>query len=518
LILIVQWNKSSQFIRMSFFMGKTKISLIKHTFFNHSFKKTDFSFKEEEFSLDQLNYEFSSLYQVLLSNKTHWSEENAAVLCLYSLCDLLISYYQLDYVGSDLEQLKQRRKELKNLYKIDLAQKKQKSSDNFPEFIMGGIRTGLSSLQSISKLRKYIGNINTVRSQFSYSRGFANYAIVYLQKSAISELIKEVNKALGNQYSFVEGVYFLDKSREAITDIGIALYALRFLIHFILLMKHIIESAINDELSTKKVLKQEMEKRGFTMASDLVWAVVGLLTTYNKVFHIAESASSVIVIAFLIFDALLFLAQWFFEANRYQNRLQTLQRQLKDATTLEHAVIQRQIDVLNDEWEAQCTYFTINIVAANLIATSFAISLLCTGPLALAGLALLSLLGNALYNTAEEYKKYQKSAIAVRRELTNGTILDDEHHRQLLSVLNEKCDKSYQDFWKSLAFNVGGIAFIITAAVASWPVALGLTCIYVGYRLYDMYQKQLTAKNDTSEDIYRLLEPDESARTTVQFA
>ena len=136
----------------------------------------------------------------------------------------------------------------------------------------------------------------------------------------------------------------------------------------------------------------------------------------------------------------------------------------------------------------------------------------------MAGLALLSLLGNALYNTAEEYKKYQKSAIAVRRELTNGTILDDEHHRQLLSVLNEKCDKSYQDFWKSLAFNVGGIAFIITAAVASWPVALGLTCIYVGYRLYDMYQKQLTAKNDTSEDIYRLLEPDESARTTVQFA
>ncbi|HHT0594325.1 TPA: hypothetical protein ACTXXA_002726 [Legionella anisa] len=492
-------------------MGKSKIGLIKHTFFNDSFKKTDFSFKEEAFRLDQLKYEFSSLYQVLGSNKSYWTEERFIALYLSFLCDLLISYYRLDYVGSDLEKLKQCRKKIEAFYKIESIQEKQKSVEGFSEFVR--VKVGksipdfLSSLISISKLRQYIGTINTKRSQFSYSRGLANHAIIYLQKSSISELIQEINKVLGNQYSFIEGINFLNKSREAITDLGIALYALRFFINLILMIKHIIESAISDELSAKKVLKQEMEKRGFTIANDLVWAVVGLLTTYNNFFHIAETAVPLITLAFLTFDTLLLLGQWIFEASQHHDRIHELQEQLKEATVWEQAVIQRQIDVLNDEWEAQSTYFAINVLGANIIATCFALSLLCTGPLALAGLALFSMLGNAMYNTSEEYKKYQKSSIAVRRELENGTILDDAHHHQLLIKLNEECNKNYCEFWKSLAFNVGGIAFIITAAVASWPLAVGLTLIYVAYRLNDAYQKQLHNQEESPQNIYRLLSP-----------
>lgn len=224
--------------------------------------------------------------------------------------------------------------------------------------------------------------------------------------------------------------------------------------------KHIVQFSINEELSSKKVLKQEMEKRGFTMASDL----------------------------------------------------QELHAQYKDATVFEKAIIQRQIDFLNDEWQAQCTYFAINILGANVIAVSFAISMLCTGPLALAGLAFFSLLGNALYNASEEYKKYQKSKIAVRRELSNGEILKDEHHYELLNVLNEECSQNYSQFWNTLAFNVGGITFIITAAAASWPVALGLTLVYLVYQLNDAYQKQLGKKNmeGTLNDLYRLVNPEQS--------
>lgn len=490
-------------------MGKSKIGLIKHTFFNNSFKKNDFSFKEEEFRLDQLKYEFSSLYQVIISNKSNWAEDSPIVLYLYFLCDLLISYHELDYVGSDLEKLRQCRKKIEEFYKIGHVQEKQKSIEGFSEFMREELRMNtlgyLSSFTSISKLRQYIGTINTKRSQFSYSRGLANYAIIYLQKSSISELIQEINKVLGNQYSFSEGINFLTKSREAITDLGISLYALRFFINLILMIKHIVESAISEELSARKVLKQEMEKRGFTMANDLVWTIVGLLTTYNNFFHIAEAAVPLITLSFLTFDTLLLLAQWIFEACQYHDRMHELQEQLKKATVCEQAIIQRQIDVLNDEWEAQCTYFAINVLGANIIATSFVISLLCTGPLALAGLALFSMLGNALYNTSEEYKKYQKSSIAVRREVTNGNILDDEHHHQLIRKLNEECNKNYCEFWKSLAFNVGGIAFIITAAVASWPLAVGLTLVYVAYQFNNAYQKQLQNQDEAPQDIYRLL-------------
>lgn len=503
-------------------MGKSKIGLIKHSFFYNSFKKIDFSFKEEEFCLDQLKYEFSSLYQVLVSNKSYWTEESFIVLYLYFLCDLLISYYHLDYVGSELEKLKQFRKKIEALYKIDHVREKQKSIEGFSEFIREEVQTSildfLSSLISISKLRQYVGTINTKRSQFSYSRGLANYAIIYLQKSFISELIQEINKVIGNQYSFVEGLYLLNKSREAITDLGILLYTLRFFINLILMIKHIVESAISDELSARKVLRQEMEKRGFMMANDLVWAVVGLLTTYNNFFHISVTIVPLITLAFLTFDTLLLLVQWIYEASQYHDHMHELQGQLKNATVWERAVIQRQIDILSDEWEAQCTYFAINVLGANIIATCFAISLFCTGPLTLAGLALFSMLGNALYNTSEEYKKYQKSSITVRRELANGQILDEEHHHQLLRILNEECNKNYCEFWKSLAFNVGGVAFIITAAVASWPIAVGLTLVYVGYRLNDAYQKQLHNKESISQDVYRFLNLEYLEESSLQFS
>ncbi|PWY57037.1 hypothetical protein DGG96_01080 [Legionella qingyii] len=505
-------------------MGKSKIGLIKHAFFNNSLKKNNLSFKEDEFHLDRLNDEFLSFHQVFISNKSCWTQESVTVHYLYFLCDSLISYYQLDFVDSDLKKLKQFRKKLEAFYKIDLAQEKRKSIDNFSEFMIEGLQTSildhLTSFISISKLRQNVGALNTWRSQFTHSRSLANYVIIYLQKSSVSELIQEVNTVLGNQYSFIDGINFLNNSRKAITDLGIFLYTFRFVINLILVLKHILQSAISEELSSKKVLKQEMEKRGFIMASDLVWAGVGLLTTYNNFFHIAGSAVPLIIVASLTFDTLLLLAQWLFEAGQYQDHVQELQTQLNDATTFEQAVIQRQIDVLNDEWEAQCTYFAINIVGANLIATCFAISMVCTGPLALAGIALFSMLGNALYNTAEEYKKYQKSSIAVRRELANGKILDDDHHRQLLKNLNDECSKNYLEFWNNMAFNVGGIAFLITAAVASWPIALGVTLIYVGYRLNDTYQKQLNPKEEAVQDIYRLLELDseQSEGVCLQFA
>ncbi|WP_115709601.1 hypothetical protein [Legionella sainthelensi] len=489
-------------------MRNPQISLIKHAFFNHSYKKQDFSFKEDEFNLEQLRKEFFLLQQVVLSNKSYWLKDNEAVFYLLYLCDVLILYYQSDYVNSDLQKLNQFRKEIETFFQEDRV-KKRKGIDKFPDFILNELRVNfqnsLSIFISISALRKCVGDLNTNRSRFTYSRGLAKHFITYLQKSSIAKFIQEVNKILSNPYSFTEGMDFLNKSSKRITDLGIALFTFRFLLNLILTIKHVLQAAMRDELSTNKILRQEMEKRGFVMASDLVWATVSLLTSYNQFFHIAQALISPIVVTFLIFDSLLLLAQWIFEANQHNELLHELQAQQKDTTSFEYAVIQRQIDVLNDEWESQCSYFAINIFAANIIAISFAISMLCTGPLALAGLAFFSMLGNALYNTSEDYKKYQKAKRTVQRELFNGTILNDEHHQQLLTTLNEKYVQSHRQFWKALVFNVGGIAFIITAAAASWPIALGLTLAYMIYCVTDAYQKQRMNKEEIPHDVYRLL-------------
>lgn len=494
-------------------MSKSKISLIKHTFFNHSsLPNSDFSFSDDDFDLDQLTTEFLTVYQLFLSNKQHWQKCPELVLYMHFICDLLICYYEYDYLGLELEKLKEHKKTIDSFIKEYGLLEKTTTIDPFTILLLERLKFNLPKYNftfvSLSKLHKEISSLNSKRSQFGYSRALATLAVEYLQSCAVSDLIYELNQLLGNRYSFIEGLNLLNKSRDVMTILGIALFATRLLINLILMTKHLFQAAFSKELSVKKELRQELAKRGFVIASDLVWCLVGFLTTFNNLCNISSLFVPPIILTFLIFDTLLLLGQWFFESTKHQARLQELINQKEGATQLELIMINRQIDLLNDEWEAQCAYYNINILGANILALSFAISMFCSIPLALAGLALCSMLGNALYNTAEEYKKYQQLKIAVNREMTNGLIINNDHHKELLAKLQEECNELHAAFWQSLTFNVGGLAFIITATVVSWPVAVALTVAYVGYQLHKLYQKQFaTNHKEITHDVYRFLTP-----------
>jgi hypothetical protein len=494
-------------------MKKSRISLIKHGFFDESLKKIDgFSFKEDDFNLAQLQSELSSLYQLFISNKKYWLKNSKIVSYMYYLCNLMIRYFQYDYVNADLQKLEEKRKEIEEFIKENFSKIEQDSINTLSHSLKDNTVDDTPSFVSISKVRKHISMLNTDRSHWGYSRALANHAIIYLQNSGVSEFINTGNEVRGNQGISTDILNLLNKSREPLTIMGITLYMLRFLINLMMMLKHIIQAAINKELSSKKVLQQEIEKRGFTMANDIVWATVNLLTTYNNFFHISALAVSPIIVSFLTFDALLFIAQWSFEAIKYNKRLQELLEQKIEATVLEQAVIQRQVDLLNDEWEVQCAFYLINFLAATILVISFGISMLCSGALALAGLAFFSSLGNALYNATDEFKKYQQAKISVQREQSNGQILNDLHHQKLIKDLNRECCQAYTDFWNTLAYKIGGTAFIITATVVSWPIALSITIIYMAYRLNNTFQQSLNQESKEQEephDIYRIFNFDQ---------
>lgn len=479
-------------------MRKSKISLIKQGFFNKSLKGNDyFSFMEDDFDLNLLQGEFSTLYQLFIANNTHWLKNCEVVAYMYYLCNLMILYYQNDYVRADLEKLRVQRQEIEVFIKENFSLEEQKSITQFSDGLKTNTLDDPPSLISISKVRRHISILNTNRSHWGYSRALANHAIIYLQKNC------------GPIFVSADIINLLNKSREPLALLGILLYTLRFFIHLVLLIKHIVQAAINKELSVKNVLKQEIKKRGFTMVSDMVWAVVTSLTTFNNFFQISASAVSPIIMIFLAFDALIFIIQWTTDTTQYKKHLQELMTQKNEATGFELAIINRQIDLLNDQWEVQCAYYLLNILAANILVISFGLSIICSGPIVLACLALFSMLGNALYNASEEYKKYQHSRIAVWRETSNGIKLNDEHHQKLVDELNRECSQACADFWKTLAYNVGGTAFIITAAVVSWPIALSITLTYMTYRLHHAYQ-QKSEEPEISHDIYRLFHPEQS--------
>lgn len=494
-------------------MGKSQISHIKQAFFNHTLSNdTHFSFAQADFDLNQLHNEFSSLYQILRSNKEYWANHVEVVLYASYICDLMIRYYEIDYHPTEIEKLKKQKKEIDSYVQgHSLSNESSSSNNTFFIFLLEKIKNNFdapsTSLDTLTTIRQKVGKLNTNRSKFGYSRALAMQLLDYLEHTSFFELIQEMNDILGNQYGFVDGINLLNQSRETLAALGIILFAFRFIINLIIGIKQIIQASVEKELSLSKVFKQELERRGFTMASDLVWSLVGLLTTYPNFFHVPIASVSPIILAFLVFDALLLLTQWLYEAANYKKQVQKLTEQQISAKPTELLVIQRQMDLLKDDWEAQCSYYAINILGAHILAISFAATLIYTGPLAIAGVALFSMLGNALYNTAEEYKKYKKAQISVNRELANGEILNNEHHQQLLSLLREERNEAHTELWDSLTFNFGGIAFIITATVVCWPVALVVTIGYIGHQLNKSYQKQLHLHDHDgiAHDLYRFI-------------
>ena len=487
-------------------MSTSKISAIKHGFFDKSLKKKhDISFKENDFDINQFQEEFHSLYQLFISNKQHWLKEKEIVSYMYYMCILTGLYYQYDYVNEDLQKLSEKRIEIEQYISKHFSKKEQASISERSNKLKSYFTEHQASFISISKLRKYAAMLNANRSYWGYSRALANHAILYFQTHCPSHFNTTANDMIGEQCISQEIINLLNKSREPLVILGITLHSLRFTINFSLLIKHVVEAARNNELSTKNVLMHELEKRGFTMASDLVWAIVTLLTNYNVFFQISKSAVAPIIVGFLGFDALLFLAQLTTEAVKYNQRMLELISQEESATPLERIVIRRQIDLLNDEWEVKTAYYFINILAANLIIIGFGMSLLCTGPFVLAGLSLMCSLGNALYNTTDKFKTYQQARIAVQRELSNGKILNDEHHQKLIIELHKEFERANIDFWNTLAITTTGTAFIITAAVISWPIALSLTLSYIAYRLYEANNGNSveSGKQELIHDIYR---------------
>lgn len=499
-----------------------KISLIKQGFFNKSSSKVeDFSFTENSFDLHQFQKEFSSIYQLFNANKHHLKTENELVLYLQYLCKVMIQYYRYDYVRESLNDLLKKEKEIAEFINNN-AMKKDESSPKKRNRLVDTVKMSIESYIAIftssSRAREFVSRIVTNRSYWNYSRTLAIFISRCLENQGILNLIKEFNDKLGHHYSLDDFIRFIESPQSILRALSVSLYLLRFSMSFILMMKHIILAINNKQLSGKKVLDHEIEKRFFSMANDLVWGIVNLLINYNKFFNIPSVVAAQLSLTFLTFDLALFAAHWAFEANHYHKRRNELILQKRNkASPLQLAVINRQLDILNDEWKVQCAYYRFNIFAASLFIVAFGATFLFSGPLILTCLAAISMLGNALYNSAADFKRYRQASIAVERELINSkTLHDGESHQDLLKELTIECSQANLAFWKTLVFNTAATSLLITAAAISWPIAAMLAVSYVAYRLADGYysHQQSLNKKPINRDIYRLFSPEKSGNSS----
>ncbi|WP_412754227.1 hypothetical protein [Legionella donaldsonii] len=500
-------------------MPPSHLNQLKDSFFNKKPKVSEaFDFKAADFNLNQLDAEFSSLYQLFLSNKKRWEKDrdNDIVCCMEALCDLMILYYQCNYDEATLNDLQKKKAEIVSFKTPSASSKSKEGKKAVPlsSFLRNKVSDTVSdykaSLTDSAKFRDNISNLNNNRIYWIYCHGMINNAIVLLQKSGIPDYLKRVNATFGHHYSMDDFVKALDKPQQVLYVLSVSIYALRFIINLVTVTKRVMDAESGNDLSGKKVLKQELEKSGFSMLNDSVWGTVNLLTNYNKLFHISVAAADKITVAFLVFDVALILASWLFEKAKYNHRIAELEEQQTTGlpkSVQQLAVINRQIDILNDEWAAQTSYYAFNVIAASAVVAGFGATLIFTGGLSLAYLAALSMLGTAMYVSADDYKTYKNSTIAIQRELVNGKLVDDTIHQELLIQLKKESSDAYSNFWKGLFYNTTGPAFFITAAAVSWPVALLMTAAYLFYQIDNSHKESMAENNSVPETpgIYRLI-------------
>ncbi|MDX1837033.1 hypothetical protein DIZ81_05005 [Legionella taurinensis] len=494
----------------------SRIGLIRQGFFNPSLKASHpppFSFIDD-FNLNQLRFEFSSLYSLFIANQSLMKNHQEVVFYLDYLSQMLMDYYTVDYVADELEKIRLKKQTITRFIQDDFVLEKTPED---PE--IRGDQSPLSpwltlkkttvsvgkTVKSSARVRSYVARLIAARSYWNTSRSLANQVIRLAVASGVSAEFMRFNQALGVYCGVSEVMQVLDQMQGVLRVSSVALNGLRLLINTSTFLKHLIHAASNDNLSLKKVFLQEIEKRIYTLMDDSMWTSVNFINNYRELVNLSAPAAARLSLIFLGMDAVMLLVSWLIEMKNYCQRLQELKSKKKEEITAwEAALIHRQINLLADEWQVQCDYHVFNLVAAILLCTVFAMTLLTVNPVLLGALALLSMVGNAMYNSANEFKQYRQAASRVTREKSNR--LSGLKGIQPLLELTARQDEAFAVFLDSFLFNVVFTASLIAAAAVSLPLAGMMVLCYAGYKLTQACgEKTSQAESAVSpECVYRL--------------
>lgn len=491
----------------------SQINQIKDSFFYKSPKQPiSFDFTAGDFNLNQLDAEFFSVYRLFIANKSRWENdrENEVVLLVDALCDLMIQYHECHFVQGKLADLKKKKEEITAFRESKplVATNKIIPNSLFIENKwIDKLLVFVRSLNSTAQLNSHLGNLDDYRTYWNNCRNLANHLVLSLQGNGVSQFIDAMNRRIGHPYNTDDFLKMLNKPNNTLAALSVGIYSLRFMLNLVVMCKHSIEAALGNKLSGQKVLQQEMEMRGFTMLNDMVWGPVNLLIYRQKMFHLSSAAIVNTVAVSLVFNVAQVVMHWLFDLIKHHNCILALEKQKGNLAigSQKLAVINRQIDILNDEWEAQSAYHAFNLAAASSQAVGFGVIFLLFGSLSLTYVFSM-MLGSALYFTANDFKSYQQASVAVHRELLNGKGANDSTHQKILKELTADYHKASTNFWKNLAYNTAGPTFIVTVAAISWPVALLITVSYLAYQSVNANKAELTANKQESHGLYRLFD------------
>ncbi|WP_133128081.1 hypothetical protein [Legionella nagasakiensis] len=428
-------------------------------------KEYDFLARNRFLIEQEFNHLFASLKKNAENREAFW------LYCYY--CSLMLqSYYQA-------------------YGKFDQAEKYRKLGEEIAYFYEKGTFPEASIIQSwqnrfshdlgelastpkhSSKIRDWVSLTNITRMQLVFSRLTLKQLLVMIQGSSFLEKID-----IGDMLST------LDKPAGVFNMLSVGVFAARFAINIGMILKHtFFPSDAEKSLSLKERFSQELSKRHCDLLNDMVWGVVNGLTNYSMYFNISAPVANWITAGFLLFDvSLLFYRRWLAEQDYLLKKEQYLHEKASYADDRERCqLLDEQLAELDIHWQATNTTYWFNISAAVLLMTGFSASLLLASPVAVPACFFVCVIGIAMYISADAYGKYHEKSLLLQRAEQTGK--DSSH------ALHEM-EEARSAFMMSMVKNTVMPLLIMATFAVSWPAAIVLTVLFIGYECGKGYFNQ----------------------------
>ena len=450
-------------------------------------------------NIEQLTIETDALYQVFQDSHHKKDELSASGLVeiLMFSNQLLLSHYENYQHSTSIELYKKR---IQDLEHFAVTQTTTVTAKEAPlsarlDWIKKQAKDNTKSIWDLfahpSALRQQFNDSNLTRIYWVFCHFCLNEIILIVKDQ---DIITKIGDLLGYSIDLDKFSDALNTPNNILNILSVVFFAGRLVVDLAMLAKH--TYGANEDERSRSTAKQrfwaELDKRILSMTNCVVWGSVNLLTNYHDLFGIPAAMAMPIVAGVLIFDLTLLQVTRLKTKATYDKAIAKIDLELatKDLEPSYRTILEKQKQVLEDEWFKKNQNFMFNSIASIGLLVSFSLSLVITAPIAILACYLVGCICIAMYSSSKEYDAY----ISANRRHKFASSKNNLSQLDLLKLADDS-DKALSNLKQVLlerAFAPLGLFILIGIN----PV-LGFTAsaTYMAFKINNNFNKSKEAKS-----------------------
>lgn len=495
----------------SSYKAKTQLNDDSFSAIDQSAAHADYNFLLKNKGL--IEAEFATLFKVLKKQKEQENNQAFWLYCYYcaSLLESFHDAYRQPKNASEYAEIKLQIKELlTNTTPVKTVN--NLSEQSFIDYLSDAFKRGFAYMLSVpfhvTSIRDQVNWINMYRIYWIFVRFTLTEALTVANNL---HWIDKLDAALGTHTDLDKILKGLQVPTMAMNYLSVGLFAVRFLANMSMLIKHtFFPSEAEANTTMMERFTHEFNKRHWMFLNDLAWGTVNLATNFTELTKISGPVAFYIIAGFLVFDLAMILYKTHSDKKEYMLKKEHLLQQLRkysdpsnkkdsDSEKLAHVtILAQQIAELDRSWNVTESTLYFYTAAALTLGIGFSITLMVSSPILTVAFYFVALVGVAMYLSADIYGNYKDKSL-----LLESMAQEDENRAAAI----KEYEIARNEFIFSMVKNTTVPLVLITTLIFSWPAAVALTAVYIGYEVYHAYgtysaKKEIAQLNaDVSEAV-----------------